>query len=96
MRHKVPARDLSRWVPFVKVQIKKNRTRKAKVTSIATKAPSKDVTDLFDRVISAKSVETTQTGAVIINKTGEEVVIDFEQKEETTTEIVEEHASAEE
>ena len=60
------------------------------ITSIATKAPSKDVTDLFDRVISAKSVETTQTGAVIINKTGEEVVIDFEQKEETTTEIVEE------
>ena len=46
------------------------------IVSLATKAPEKEVTDLFDTVISAKSVEQSDTEIVVVTKSNETITIE--------------------
>ena len=46
------------------------------ITSLATKVPDKEVTDLFDTVISAKSVEQSDTEIVVVTKSNETITIE--------------------
>ena len=56
------------------------------ITSLATGAPSKEVTDLFDKVISAKSVEQSDAEIVVVTKSGETITIPMDEEPEVVVE----------
>ena len=60
------------------------------ITSLATKAPEKEVTDLFDTVISAKSVEQSDTEIVVVTKSNETITIETATEPQEVTNAIEE------
>ena len=60
------------------------------IASLATKAPEKEVTDLFDTVISAKSVEQSDTEIVVVTKSNETITIETATEPQEVTNAIEE------